>query len=29
MIAGLIRFTKFDFFEITDEKERENVKVKL
>ncbi len=29
LIAGMLKFTKFDFFEVTDEKERENVKVSL
>ncbi len=29
LIAGLMKFTKFEFFEITDTKERENVKVEL
>lgn len=29
MIASMLKFTKFDFFEIEDPKERENVKVQL
>ncbi|HRH23429.1 MAG TPA: LemA family protein [Candidatus Magasanikbacteria bacterium] len=29
MIAGQLKFTKFDFFEITDASERENVKVQF
>lgn len=29
MIAGQLKFTKFDFFEITDAKERENVNVQF
>ena len=29
MIAGMMQFTKFEFFEIEDAKERENVKVEL
>ncbi len=29
MIAGMLKFTKFEFFEVEDEKERENVEVKL
>lgn len=29
MIAGMLKFTKFEFFEIEDAKERENVKVEL
>ena len=29
MIAGMLKFTKFEFFEIEDAKERENVEVKL
>ncbi len=29
LVAGLLEFTKFEFFEIEDEKERENVEVKL
>ena len=29
LIAGMLSFTKFDFFEVENEKERENVKVKL
>ncbi|PIZ95446.1 MAG: hypothetical protein COX81_00815 [Candidatus Magasanikbacteria bacterium CG_4_10_14_0_2_um_filter_37_12] len=29
MVAGMLKFTKFEFFEIEDTKERENVKVEL
>ncbi|MFA6427086.1 MAG: LemA family protein [Candidatus Magasanikbacteria bacterium] len=29
MIAGMLKFTKFEFFEIEDAKERDNVEVKL
>lgn len=29
MVAGMLKFTKFEFFEIEDAKERENVEVKL
>ncbi|MBD3311615.1 MAG: LemA family protein [Candidatus Magasanikbacteria bacterium] len=29
LIAGMLKFSKFDFFEVEDAKERENVKVKL